>query len=151
MIKHALLIALTLSAAGCGKPRGSAPAGDSTASRSEAKPFTLKCDGEISDDIGRVVGPIGLSLTVDAANSEALISAISSTQPGLIPPMLQKRSGDIIKLSTNERELNANLNDGTRAEVANLIVDRRTGKFNGPDIVGTCVKAELIPMPGQKF
>ena len=46
----------------------------------------------------------------------------------------------------------ADFNNSARQETSNQVtVDRRTGKFTGPDSNGSCAKAALVAMPGQKF
>ena len=147
MIRHAVLIALALSATGCGraKPEKAKAAADPV-------PFTLACTGTLMSETDVALGSLNFSVTIDAANSEALISNIASDRAEFLPPAMEGRNGDIVKVSANDREIAVDLNLGSRRDNENRVVlDRRTGKFTGPSSIGSCAKAALIPLPGQKF
>jgi hypothetical protein len=146
MIRHAILIAVALSAAGCGRSKPEKP------KVADPVPFTLACTGTLVNDEDVSLGSLNFSVTVDLANSEALMSSIATDRAAYLPASLQNRNGDIVNVSANDREIAVDLNTGTRRDTENRIVlDRRTGKFTGPSSNGSCAKAALIPLPGQKF
>lgn len=148
MIRHAFLIALALSAAGCKRNRQP----EAAAAGADPKPFTLACNGQVTDEMGQVRGALKFSLTVDIANTETLISNIGADRPGILPSAYDNRNGDVLKVATNDRLITADLNTAGRQDADNKVaIDRRTGKFTGPDSNGACIKAALIPMPAQKF
>jgi hypothetical protein len=146
MIRNAFLIAVALSAAGCGRNKPEKP------KVADPVPFTLACTGTLVNEEDVALGSLNFSVTIDLANSEALMSSIASDREAYMPPAMQNRNGDIVKASANDREIAVDLNTGTRRDTENRIVlDRRTGKFTGPSSNGSCAKAALIPLPGQKF
>ena len=147
MIRHALLIGLALATVGCGRAK---PVEVKAAA--DPKPFTLACTGQITDEIDVARGTLRFSLTIDAANSEALLTGIGSDRTELLPAAMQNRDGDIVKIVVNDREIAADLNSATRRDSGNRVaIDRRTGKFTGPSSNGSCAKTALVALPGQKF
>ena len=148
MIRHAFLIAVALSVSACGRGKAEKVA----AKGADPKPFTLACTGQITDEMDRTRGTLAFTLTIDAANTEALITSIASDRAEELPPSLQNRNGDIVKVTLNDRQIVSDLNNSARQETGNKVtIDRRTGKFTGPDSNGSCAKAALVAMPGQKF
>ena len=146
MIRHAVLIAVALSAAGCARAKPEKP------KAADPVPFTLACTGSLLSEDDAALGSLNFSVTIDLANSEALMSNIASDRPAYLPPALEGRDADIVKASANDREIAVDLNTGTRRDTENRIVlDRRTGKFTGPSSTGSCAKAALIALPAQKF
>lgn len=156
MIRYTLIIALSLGVTACGKHRAS-PAPDANPSMAVAgsddpKPFTLACDGQVADGMGLVRGAVKFSLTIDAANTESLLSNAVANPISVLPPSFLNRNGDIIKVTINDRVVIADLNDVNRQDAdSRITIDRQTGKFAGPDTSGSCTKASLIPMPMHKF
>lgn len=147
MIRHAVFIALALTATGCGRNKP-----EKAKTVADPVPFTLACTGTLLNETESPLGSLNFSVTIDTANSEALISNIASNRADFLPPAMEGRNGDIVQVSTNDREIAVDLNAGTRRDNENRVVlDRRTGKFTGPSSIGSCAKAALIPLPGQKF
>ena len=146
MIRNVILIAVALSAAGCGRSKPEKPkAADPVA-------FTLACTGTLVNEEDVALGSLNFSVTIDLANTETLLSNIATDREAYLPAALQSRNGDIAKVSANDQAITIDLNTGTRRDSENrLVLDRRTGKFTGPSSIGSCAKAALIPLPAQKF
>ncbi len=120
MIRYAVMIALSLGVAGCGKHRGS-PAVDvdtsvAVAGSDDPKPFTLACDGQVADGMGLVRGAVKFSLTIDASNSESLLSNSVANPASVLPPSFEGRNGDILKVTMNDRVVIADLNEVNRQD-----------------------------------